>query len=256
MLTDRMNETATPETLEATAWMQSQCIQAYLTVASALRSVLSEARIARAIRDELQASGVRDFWYDIPIVVLIGTNRFAQLIAPEYDVKSPSEVAVLQPGMSFYIDIHPRHESGCWGNFAATGVYHPPDSESAALLKMMQGIQEAGIRHLNGEQTGGDVARWFVRQFEDAEIEVFDVRANFGHSMGSGAKSDYQRLFLDEHNNTPIGGGIYGIEPSGVRRDGSGQISAMARFEDCVYIPPHGGQAVIMGRTDPVPVAF
>jgi hypothetical protein len=199
---------------------------------------------------------VRDFWYDIPIVVLIGTTRFAQLAAPEYGAKSPSQHVLLQAGMSFFVDIHPRHESGCWGNFAATGVYRPVDRESVAFLKQMQGIQEAGIHQLNREQTGGLVARWFIRQFEEGEVELFDVRANFGHSMGSGLKSDYQRLFLDENNTTPIGGGIYGIEPSGVRRGRPGEISAMARFEDCVYIPPDSGWAVFLGRTEPVPVVF
>jgi hypothetical protein len=74
--------------------------------------------------------------------------------------------------------------------------------------------------------------------------------------MGAGQKSDYQRLFLDKANRTPIGGYMYGIEPGGVRRNHAGQVSAFARFEDCVYIPPDGGSPVMLGAHEPLPIIF
>jgi hypothetical protein len=197
-----------------------------------------------------------DYWYDIPILALVGVERFMDSALADYAVKSPSEQVRLQANTPFFIDIHPRHVSGRWGNFAASGVYQPADGEQVALLEHMQRIQREGIQRLTAQQTGAEVARWFAQQFQQAGIEHLDVRANFGHSMGTGQKNSYQRLFLDETNNALIGGSIYGIEPGGVRRDGTGRVTAFARFEDCVYIPPDGRPAIILGSPELVPVAF
>jgi len=245
---------ASQEVVEITDWMQAQCAQAYLTAASSLRPGISETAIAEAIRAQLAQSGIQDFWYDVPIHVLIGIDRFVQLAASDYAVKSPSEHVTLREHMPFFIDIHPRHESGRWGNFAATGLFRPQDDEAVGFLELMQSIQREGIRRLTPDQTGAEVARWFAGRFARHQIEHLDVRANFGHSMGAGLKSKYARLFLDESNDLPIGGGIYGIEPGGLRRNAAGQV--IARFEDCVYIPPDGRPAVILGRQQPVPLVF
>lgn len=251
-----MTELITPEIVALTDEMQRQCAHAYVTVASGLRAGMSETEIARALRNELRAAGVTDFWYDIPIVVLVGIPRFMQMILADYGVKSPSEQVALQANTPFFVDIHPRHASGRWGNFAASGIYRPAGGEQVAFLEQMQRIHREGIRQLTPRQTGAEVARWFGQLFQQYGIEHLDVRANFGHSMGAGLKSDYQRLFLDEHNDAPIGGYIYGIEPGGVRRSSAGQVIAVARFEDCVYIPPGAGQPVLLGRQEPAPVVF
>jgi hypothetical protein len=251
-----MRESVTAQMVEITDDMQRRCVQAYLTVATSLRAGMSEAAIARALHNELQAHGITDYWYDIPILVLVGVERFMDSVLADYAAKSPSQGITLQAHTPLFIDIHPRHASGRWGNFAASGVFQPDDGEQVALLEQMQRIEREGIQHLTAQLTGADVARWFAQQFRQAGIEHLDVRANFGHSMGAGQKGDYQRLFLDETNNTPIGGSIYGIEPGGVRRDSAGRVTAFARFEECVYIPPAGGPAALLGAHDPLPVAF
>jgi hypothetical protein len=250
-----MRDSLSAESIEITDHMQRRCVQAYLTVTASLRAGMSEAYIADAIRGELQTQGITGYWYDIPIVVLVGVQRFMDSTLVDYARKSPSKQVTLQPNTPFFIDIHPRHPSGRWGNFAASGVYQPEDSEQVALLEQMQRIHHDGIRQLAAWQTGADVARWFAQQFRQTGIEHLDVRANFGHSMGVGQKSDYQRLFLDESNDTSIGGSIYGIEPGGVRRDSAGRVTAFARFEDCVYIPPDGAP-VLLGAHELLPVAF
>lgn len=246
----------TPDIIALSDTMQRACVQAYLSVTANLREGMSEADIARAVRDDLQASGINDFWYDIPIVMMIGVERFMQSVVTDYSVKSPSEQVTLQANSLFYIDIHPRHESGRWGNFAASGVFRPADDGQVELLERMQHTHHEGIAQLTGAQTGANVARWFLAQFGANSIEHVDVRANFGHSMGAGLKSEYARLFLDEANETPIGGGIYGIEPGGVRRNAAERVTSFARFEDCVYIPADGGQAALLGGHGLLPVVF
>ena len=107
--------------------------------------------------------------------------------------------------------------------------------------------------------TGAEVARWFQQRFQEARIELVDVRGNFGHNMVRGPKVDEQgrdkRSFLDEHNPAPIRGYIWGIEPGGVRKCRSGDGFLVGRFEDCVYVAPQG-QPAILGRRELVPVAL
>lgn len=251
-----MRESLSPESVEITDEMQRRCVQAYLAVATSLRVGMSEAAIAHVLHRQLQAHGIADYWYDIPIVVLVGVRRFMDSVLVDYAAKSPSQQVTLQANTPFFIDIHPRHASGRWGNFAASGVFQPEDREQVVLLDQMQRIQHQGIQRLTAQQTSADVARWFAGAFARSRIEHLDVRANFGHSMGAGPKSGYQRLFLDETNDTPIGGSIYGIEPGGVRRDSAGWVTGFARFEDCVYIPPDGSPPVILGSAESVPVVF
>ncbi len=246
----------TPEIIALTDTMQRQCAQAYLNVTVSLRVGMSEADIAREVQGELQAAGITDFWYDIPIVVFIGVERFMQSVLADYGVKRPSEQVTLQANTPFFIDIHPRHETGRWGNFAASGVYRPAGDAQVKLLERMQHTHHEGIAQLRAGQTGADVARWFQEQFQANTIEHVDVRANFGHSMGVGMKNGYTRLFLDEANTTAIGGTIYGIEPGGVRRNPGGQVTAFARFEDCVYIPLDDEQSALLGGHGLLPVVF
>jgi Xaa-Pro aminopeptidase len=246
----------TPEIVALTDTMQRQCVQAYLAVTANLRAGMSEAEIARAVQAELQAAGIADFWYDIPIVVFVGVERFMQSVLADYAVKSPSEHITLQANTPFFVDIHPRHQTGRWGNFAACGIYQPAGGEQVELLERMQHTHHEGIARLRAEHTGADVARWFLDQFQANNIEHVDVRANFGHSMGAGSKRDYTRLFLDESNTTAIGGTIYGIEPGGVRRNAAGQVIAFARFEDCVYVPRDDEHPPLLGGHGLLPVVF
>ena len=241
--------------VEITRILQEQSINAYRGVTASLRPDLSEKGIAQAIIAELKAAGITEFWYDIPVLVLIGERRIRQLAESGYTQKKPREEIVLRENTLFFIDIHPRHSSGRWGNFAATGVYEPADDQVIAFLKGLQHIQEECIKGLSPTMTGNDVATWFQMRFQQQNIELLDVRHNFGHNMGFGPKNSYQRLFLDEHNSKPIGGQIWGIEPGGIHRHLSNSGVLMGRFEDCVHVPLNGPPSTL-GRDSPIPVTF
>lgn len=247
------------EAVEATAWMQKQCIKAYLTVASSLKAGMTEVNIVKAIRAELKISGVKDYWYNIPIMVLIGVDRFKQMAVDDYEKKSPSDTVALQESLPFFVDIHPRHDSGRWGDLAATGVFRPRDDEKAVeFLKSMQQIQQAGIARLAPSMKCSDVAAWFNNRFNQDNVNLVDVRGNFGHSMESGEKSTSERNFLDPNIHVPIGGKIFGIEPGGFRPTAGNVNSVLvARFETCVHIPQEGAGSVrMLGDTTTLSVVF
>ncbi|CAN5166737.1 hypothetical protein BH09PAT1_BH09PAT1_4380 [soil metagenome] len=245
----------TPETVAVTENLQRQSIEAYLTIAHELKTGMSESDIAKNLVGELAHRGINDFWYNIPILVLIGSDRFQQMADPDYAVKSPSEDVRLKPGDPFFIDVHPRDKSTRWGNFASTGIYQPGDEQLDELLflQRMQGIQEQIVGSMTGIDIGAKVAQGFNTLFENESISLLDVRGNFGHTMGYGQKSDYERSFLDESNNQQIGGKIWGIEPGGVKTLGNKLL--VARMEDCVHIP-RVGEPRVLGRQNLPPVAF
>jgi len=64
------------EIISATAAMQQKCTDAYLSVTRSLWPGMSELEIAQAMTETLHAEGVTQFWYDIPVVVLSGPERF------------------------------------------------------------------------------------------------------------------------------------------------------------------------------------
>lgn len=238
--------------------MQRNCLEAYLTVALSLRAGMTEEKVARQIKGELTSRGIEDYWYNIPVMVLIGAERFKEMTADDYAIKEPSDQKVLQEGMPFFIDMHPRDSaSGQWGNFAATGVYRERDRRVGDFLLEMQNIQGEIVGNLRGDFTGAQVADRFTLAFKKNSITPVDVRGNFGHSMGYGEKAGpYQRQFLDSENFQKIGGQIFGIEPGGYKVVvGETGLVLVARFEDCVCVPEQG-PARILGRDWPVSVRF
>jgi hypothetical protein len=241
--------------VDITRILQEQTINTYMSVTASLKPNLSEKAIAQAIIAELKAAGVTEFWYDIPILVLIGERRILQLAQTGYTQKKPQEEIILRENTLFFVDIHPRHSSGRWGNFAATGIYEPADDQVITFLKGLQHIQEECIKMLSPTMAGKDVAVWFQKKFQQQNIELLDVRRNFGHNMGFGPKNSYQRLFLDEHNPQPIGGQIWGIEPGGIHRHPSKSGVLIGRFEDCVHVPLNGSPSTL-GRDSPIPITF
>lgn len=241
-------EQITPEVIEATDSMQYRAALAYCLVASSLNSGRSEAKIANAVKAELKTMGITDFWYNLGIMVLVGEDRFRIMAAPNYSDKTPQENVILKDGMPFFIDIHPQNELGRWGNFAATGIFKPSDDEAVRFLTEMQIIQQETISSLTPVMSGADIARNLLQKFEMQDIQLVDVRSNFGHSMGSGLKQDYKRLFLDENTQETIGGLIIGIEPGGYKPRQNGTGIVVARFEDCVHISLNGEPARVLGR--------
>lgn len=255
-MTNKENQPISQEEVEITEHLQQQTIEAYLTVAHDLRTGMSEADIAKDLAGELDFRGINDFWYNIPILVLIGPNRFQQMSDPDYDVKTPSEDIQLRPGDPFFIDVHPRDKSTRWGNFASTGIFQPTDDQidQVSFMKRMQEMQGKVVRSLSGENSGAQVSDAFHSLFEDEQISLLDVRGNFGHNMGRGAKADFQRSFLDSENSQTIGGMIWGVEPGGIKRVGEGKL-LVARMEDCVHVPLVG-EPKILGRQSLPPVEF
>jgi len=243
-----------PAHVAAVDVMLRHCKATYLDVAGTLRSGLSEADIHDRLIEALQQGGVTDYWYDIPVLVLIGATRFIRMADRGYDAKRPRRDVFLQNGDPFFIDIHPRHGEGFWGNFAATGLFHPASDDEAAFALSIQRIQHSGITHFHSGMTGAEIAGWFRRQFVQADVQLLDVRGNYGHSMGHGEKSSYVRHFLDHQNTDAVAGLIYGIEPGGIQRLPDGR-TLVGRFEDCVYFPEQG-YAVQLGGSEPVPVVF
>jgi Metallopeptidase family M24 len=255
-----IQENTLDEAIEVTEWMQKQCIHAYLAITSELKNGYSEKRIEQAIRDVLRENGLDDFWYDIPVMVLIGVERFFHMANSEYHVKIPSDDINLIPGDYIFIDMHPRHPSGRWGNFAATGIYRPgDDAEAINFLQQMQKIQTDVVGSLNSQDNGADIANRFQRKFQLEQINLVDVQGCFGHDMLYGQKRGSferdRRSFLDKYNTITIGGRIWGIEPGGSRIRSSGNSFVVARFEDCVYVPFHG-PPIILGRQESIPVVF
>ncbi|HEY7417756.1 MAG TPA: M24 family metallopeptidase [Ktedonobacteraceae bacterium] len=242
-----------PGDVATTIGLQRRCVAAYLSVASALQVGMSEKDIASALQHQMNDMGISDYWYDVPIITLIGRERFQSIAQQGYTVKAPQADIRLCEGQVFFVDLHPRHASGRWGNFAATGWFGAPDSNQVSFLRLMQTVQEEGIRSLSCGMSGTDIYAWFRRKFDQHRIECIDVRGNFGHTMGAGSKYDYRRLFLDEHCEERLGGTILGIEPGGMSRV-SGEV-VVARFEDCVYLSPDG-PPIILGRDKPLPVVF
>lgn len=243
------------EVVEGVDNMLNACLRAYLQVASSLREGMTEHETASLVVEELKGGQVTDFWYDIPVLVLFGTKRFLQMVEPDYAVKRPSVDVKLKPSDPFFIDMHPRHKGGQWGNFAATGLFRSANQAEFEFLNLVQAIQQEGIETITAETTGRDLAQWFDNAFMQRDIELLDVRGNYGHSMGQGAKAHYRRLFLDNSNSMPMAGGIYGIEPGGIQRLPDGKV-LVARFEDCVYVSALSGRAQLLGRTEALPIAF
>jgi hypothetical protein len=246
----------TPEMVEVTADMQKKCVEAYLTVASELRPGISEVQIAKGMMGELEKRGISDFWYDNPVLVLVGEQRFCEMANPSYEDKAPKHSSRLRSGDPFFIDMHPRHESGRWGNFAATGILSPSMNRNGdVMLRLMQGIQEWEMLRITGNTRASEVAGHFQDTFNELGISPLDVRGNFGHSMEQGLKSEANRVFLDSATIEKMGGRIFGIEPGGYQQVGGPHSIVVARFEDCVHVPV-SGRAMVLGRTNPVSIAF
>lgn len=205
---------------------------------------MSEFDIADLIRDEFAKRRVVEFWYSVPEVVLIGSERFKiGTTTTDYSIKSPSKKIVLQEGSPFYADLSPMDSSTkTWGDWNGMIVFNPRiglDDEQVAFLNEVRGIQLAGISHITASSSGADVAKYYLEEFKKHGIELLDVRNNVGHSIHSGPKDKAERVWLDLENDSLLGEGIFTIEPGGARGD------LVARFEECIYIPKQGPAKIL-----------
>ena len=208
---------------------------------------MSEADLEAGIRSELAQLGVVDYWYDVPIMVLAGSGRFLDMTNDDYESKSPSTDVQVHTGDPVFVDIHPRSENGRWGNYARTFVVNPTQNDQLLMLGRMRDIQMSGIKMMPHMKTTLDLANYYGRELRQMQIELVDVRGNFGHNMGSGEKKAFTgRTFIDDETMVPLVDQIWGVEPGGFKTFGSRIV--VARFEDCVHVANHS--ALMLGGTE------
>lgn len=232
----------------------------YLQTLHSLKMGMSEQDIASAIHSSFLSKGISSFWYDIPISVFISEKRFLSMGDKDYRIKSPSTNALLKVGDVVHIDLDPMDSDGNWGDFSATCVFKPKsanDSEKVKFLQFIRDIQKEGIKQLTSKTKAGEVAKWYLNKFREKNITLLDVRNTVGHSIHSGAKKypdgKDKRLFLEVSSGTPLGEGIYAIEPGGYSKNNLTHEVVVGRFEDCVYVPLKG-KPIILGNQEDLPL--
>jgi Xaa-Pro aminopeptidase len=237
--------------------LQTACYEAFSSIVAKLQSGMSELEIAKKIREALKQKKISEYWYDVPIFVIIGADRFFDIAKRNYPAKSPHPDIFLQEGDPIYIDIHPRDTTTkIWGDWNSMVVFRPgseTDEEQVSFLEEVRKIHRKGIEKFNSCMTAADVAEYYFSEFEKRTITLSDVRNNVGHSMHSGPKLPEKRTFLEKGNNTVLSEGIYAIEPGGYRKKKSGKGFVIGRFEDAIYIPK-SGNAKLLGKSELLPL--
>lgn len=237
--------------------LQKICAEIYIHVVASLKTGMSEKDIAEMVRREFSKRGINEYWYDVPIMILIGEDRFLDMAKPDYALKSPSEHSLLREGNSIFIDMHPMDSNGFWGDYSAMSVFKPEaeDQDKVAFLREVFSIQRQGINAITTGMRANVIANLFKNTFAKNNIISLDVRrSNVGHSMHKGPKKNAdgtdKRTFIESGVTVLLDEGIYAIEPGGFQKKNDGRI-LVGRFEDCVYVPKKG-RAMILGNTEPL----
>lgn len=247
----------TTETIKVMSKLQKTSVEVFKAVAPSLKTGISELDIAQMMKDEFAKKRIYDFWYDVPIIVLIGTERFINGVNANYVTKSPSREYLLKEGDVVYIDTHPQdNQTKLWGDWNTMIVFHPRkgiDDEQVAFLKEMQEIHREGIAQLTPMMTGVNIINYYFDTYQKRGITpLMGKKPDVGHTIHAGSKINANRLLLTTENTTPIRGHIYAIEPGGFRTKKSGEGVVVGRFEECVYIPKEGN-VVLLGNKELLP---
>jgi len=232
--------------------LQALCADVFDDVVGRLQAGMSEFGIAQQLNQAFATRDITEYWYDVPLMVSIGTDRFKEgTTTTDYAVKGPSKNVRLEAGVPLFIDMSPLDTpTRLWGDWASTIVFQPReqiDDEQVAFLQTIKQIHRAGIARITAQTTGADLAKFYLGQYKEQAITLLDVRNNTGHSIHAGPKSEAKRTWLDLTNTTPLGEGIFAIEPGGFRSKKGGSGIVVGRFEVCVYIPA-AGNAHILGE--------
>ncbi len=224
------------------------------SVFQSFKTGMSEYEIAEIIREEFAKKGVQGFWYDVPIIVLIGTERLINGANADYATKSPSKEYVLKDGSTIYIDVHPEDaETSLWGDWNTMAIFHPRaeiDDEQVAFLEEMREIHREGIAKLKPTMTGADIMNWYFDLYQKRGITPLQgQKPDVGHTIHEGLKINAKRMLINAENTTLIGGHIYAIEPAGFRPKKSREGMVVGRFEECVYIPKDGN-TILLGSKE------
>ena len=99
------------------ARLQSACSIVFNKVINDLQTGMNETAIANLVRANLQTLGITKFWYDVPIFVLLGAERFQTMASTDYSLKSPTKNSKLTVGCPVYIGYNPMDtETNLWGD--------------------------------------------------------------------------------------------------------------------------------------------
>ncbi len=218
---------------------------------------MNEQDIAERIKLEFKKRDITDFWYDVPIIVLVGTERFIKGANSDYTTKSPSKEFILKEGDVVYIDLHPQDsKTRVWGDWNTMIVFHPRkgiDDEQVAFLKEMQEIHREGITKFTPTMIGADIFNYYLDTYQRRGITpILGKKPDVGHTVHAGLKVNANRLLLTPENTIPIGGYIYAVEPAGFRLKKSEKGVVVGRFEECAYVPEEGN-VVLLGNQELLP---
>lgn len=236
--------------------LQKISIDIFNAILSLLKIGMSEIDISSLIKIEFEKRGIAEYWYNVPIGVWIGIERFKVCnTTTDYNLKNPSKDSKLFTGAPVLIDLSPMDsETKLWGDWSSTFVFQPRkiDDEQVKFLKTMRQIQRKGIERITTQTTGREIADYYLNEFKKNNIQLLDVRNNVGHSLHEGPKDQAKRIWLDQKNNLSLGSGFYAVEPGGITQINGKEV--VARFEDAIYIPKEG-TAIILGNKELMPFA-
>jgi Xaa-Pro aminopeptidase len=240
--------------------LQQASSEVFAEISQLLMSGLSEPEIANLISAAFEKRDIVKFWYDVPIIVLVGTERLIHGANTDYATKSPSADVLLEPGSTIYIDVHPQDsETGLWGDWNTMAIFQPRqglDDEQVAFLAEMREIHRTVISKIQPSWTGAELMESFFQAYEQAGITpMLGEKPDIGHTIHAGLKSESNRVLLNAANTTPIAGHFYAIEPAGTRQAEHGGGQLVGRFEECIYVPEKG-EVILLGSQKLVPISI
>jgi len=172
--------------------------EVYAKVLQLISLGMSELDISEMIRKEYGERGISEYWYDVPLNVLIGAERFKiGTTTTDYDLKNPKADVILEEDQPLFIDLAPiDSKTKVWGDWARTIIFHPKkeDEEQVTFLKEFQDIHRQGISQITAKTTGAEIANYYLDIFKQKSITLLDVRSNVGHSIHEGQKAEAKRI--------------------------------------------------------------
>jgi Xaa-Pro aminopeptidase len=248
------------EKINIISGLQRASAQTFCSVVPLLKTGMSEFQVADLLRNEFADRGIEAFWYDVPIIVLIGSNRLLNGANADYQTKSPSKDVVLAPGSTIYVDLHPQDSvTGLWGDWNTMAVFQPRpgiDDEQVAFLAEMREIHRRGFDQVQPHWSGADLIHYYRQAYHDKGItQLQGEKPDIGHTIHAGPKINAHRLLLDESNTNLLADHFYAIEPAGSRQNKNGSELLVGRFEECVYFTK-AGKAILLGDNEQVPLTI
>ncbi len=219
--------------------LQELSFNSCLEIVPKIKRGQSEIEIADLIKSALFKRGIEQYWYDIPIIVLVGKERFLSSVNDHNDKKSPSPNIFLKDRDTVYIDIHPQDtKTEIWGDWNTMFVFQPnnkKDKNQIDFLNLVRQILFDGIQSLKSSMRFCDIYDLFLNKYRENNIStLWGDNSNIGHTLHKGDKLSAKRLFISPDNKQIIGGEIFSLEPGGYQYTGDELL--VGRFEECVFV--------------------